>query len=93
MTVMNAILDRNKREKVIAELTCCHLMLMANAIGIDLSRNEAIAFLNEDGHAHEMWRRMMKAGQEYVLSTLQDANPKPKNHAWALAHRTVAPPA
>lgn len=63
--------EKKQREKVVAELTLAHLMQLAGECGHSLSREEALAFLNQDGRAYAMWKHMMKAGEEYFKSTLQ----------------------
>ncbi len=63
--------EKKKREKVIAEITLAHLTQFACEAGRSLSQQEAIAFLNQDGRAYAMWKRMMQAGEEYIKSTLQ----------------------
>jgi hypothetical protein len=64
---------KKQREKVVAEITTFHLTQMMQELSGSLSREEAIAFLNQDGRAYEMWRHMMHAGEAYVKSTLQAA--------------------
>jgi hypothetical protein len=63
--------EKKKREKVVAEITLAHLMQLAQEAGHPLSQEEAIAFLNQDGRAYAMWKKMMQAGEEYFKSTLQ----------------------
>jgi hypothetical protein len=63
--------EKKKREKVIAEITATHLTEFAHEIGTKLSMEEAVAFLNRDGRAYAMWKRMMQAGEEYIKLTLQ----------------------
>jgi hypothetical protein len=63
--------DHKKREKVVAEISLAHLMQCAAATGRALSQDEAIVFLNEDGRAYEMWKRMMAAGEDYIRSVLR----------------------
>ena len=65
--------QKKQREKVVAEITTFHLTQMMQGLSQSLSREEAIAFLNQDGRAYEMWRHMMHAGEAYVKSTLQPA--------------------
>jgi len=63
--------EKKKRRKVVAEISAAHLAQFAANIGSYLSREEAIAFLNNAGHAYEMWKCMMQAGEEYITSALQ----------------------
>ena len=63
--------EKKKREKVIAEITLAHLTQFACEAGKSLTQQEAIAFLNQDGRAYAMWKKMMQAGEEYFKSTLQ----------------------
>ena len=63
--------EKKKREKVVAEITLAHLAQFALESGRTLSREEAIAFLNQDGRAEAMWKHMMHAGEEYIKSNLQ----------------------
>ena len=53
--------NRN-RERVIAEITLFHLIRLGNEHGCSVSRERAIAFLNEEERAQEMWKHMMGAG-------------------------------
>lgn len=63
--------EKKKRQKVVAEITVSHLTELAAGMGSALNHEEAITFLNHAGHAYEMWKRMMQAGEEYVKSVLQ----------------------
>jgi len=69
--------EKKKRDKVTAELSVAHLLEFAGEIGQELSREEAVAFLNRDGHAYEMWQRMMHAAEDYIKSALQRQVPAP----------------
>ena len=53
-----------------AEITLPHLMRLANEHGCPVSRGQALAFLNEQGRAFEMWKHMMQAGEEFVAPNL-----------------------
>lgn len=72
--------EKKKREKVTAEITLAHLTQFAREAGRPLSQEEAIAFLNQNGRAYDMWKHMMHAGEEYIKSTLLRA-PIPMPHA------------
>lgn len=63
--------EKKKRQKVVAEITVAHLTEFASEIDSELTQDEAIAFLNEEGRAYEMWKHMMRAGEEYIKSALQ----------------------
>ena len=56
--------ERKKREKVVAEITVSHLTQVAGELGRPLTAEEAIAFLNQQGRAYEMWKHMMHAAEE-----------------------------
>jgi len=62
--------EKKKREKVVAEITLTHLTEFAQGMGLRMTRDEAIAFLNQNGHAYDMWKHMMQAGEEYIKSAL-----------------------
>jgi hypothetical protein len=42
-------------------------------MGASLSAPDALVFLNEHGRAYEMWQHMMRAGEDYIKSKLQEA--------------------
>lgn len=69
------MLDRRPREKVVAEITLAHLTQFANQMGRSLTPEEALDFLNQNGRAYEMWKRMMQAGEDYIKSSLQTPTP------------------
>ena len=63
---------KKQREKVVAEITTFHLTQLAQtALGRALTRDEAIAFLNDGDRAYDMWKRMMHAGEAYIQSAIQ----------------------
>ena len=64
--------DKKKREKIVAEITTFHLTQMVQGLGRSLSREEAVAFLNEGGRAYDIWKHMMHAGEAYIESALQN---------------------
>jgi hypothetical protein len=43
---------------------------LANEHGCSVTRQQAAAFLNQEGHAYEMWKHMMQAGEEFIASSL-----------------------
>ena len=57
---------------MMAEITLSHLLRLANEQGCPVSQEQALAFLNEQGHAFEMWKHMMQAGEEFIASSLLD---------------------
>ena len=62
---------KKQREKVTAEITTFHLSQLAQtALGRALSREEAIAFLNDGDRAYDMWKHMMHAGEAYIQSSI-----------------------
>ena len=62
--------EGKKRERVVAELTYGHLMEIAKRAGQPMSKADAIRFLNQRGHANEIWRRMVAAGEDYLKESL-----------------------
>ena len=78
--------EKKKRQKVVAEITVAHLTEFAGEIGRELTENEAIAFLNEEGRAYEMWKRMMRAGEDYLKSVLQHQPRTPLSAARSTSH-------
>jgi hypothetical protein len=63
--------EKKFRQKVVAEITLAHLIQCAQELGRTLTTEEALDFLNQNGRAYEMWKRMMQAGEEYMKSALQ----------------------
>jgi sarcosine oxidase delta subunit len=47
---------KKDRDRVMAEITLPHLLRLANEHGCSVSRQQALAFLNDQGRAFEMWR-------------------------------------
>jgi hypothetical protein len=64
--------EKKKRERVVAEITLTHLTQVAGAMGRTLNHEEALAFLNQDGRAYDMWKHMMLAGEEYIKTSLKN---------------------
>ncbi|MGC2472965.1 MAG: hypothetical protein WA485_01415 [Candidatus Sulfotelmatobacter sp.] len=62
--------DKKDRERVIAEITLSHLMRMGNEQGCPVSREQALAFLNQQGRAFEMWKHMMQAAEAFIAGSL-----------------------
>ncbi len=63
--------EKKKRQRVTAEITAAHLTELASKLKCPLTHAQAIALLNNEGHAYEMWKWMMKAGEEYIRFALQ----------------------
>jgi len=60
-------------QKVVSEMTATHLQQFAREMGASLSGRDALVFLNEHGRAYEMWKQMMRAGEEYIKTKLQES--------------------
>jgi len=61
--------QKRNRDRVMAEITPFHLMRLASERGSSLSREQAIAFLNQES-AQEMWKHMMQAGLDFIACSL-----------------------
>jgi len=63
---------------VMAEITLSHLLRLATEQGCPVSRKQALAFLNQEGRAFEMWKQMMQADEEVIARSLlrQCINPE-----------------
>lgn len=61
------------RQKVVAEMTPAHLQQFARELGTSLSAPDALIFLNERGRAYEMWKEMMRAGEQYIKASLRES--------------------
>lgn len=74
--------DRKLRDKVTAEITIAHLVQFANESGRPISHEDAMAFLNQQGRAYEMWKQMMHAAEEYIKTALHSRSPVllPRQH-------------
>ena len=53
---------------------------VAAGIGRELSYEEAMAFLNQQGDAYDMWKQMMRAGEDYIKHTLRGGRTLPISH-------------
>ena len=67
--------DKKKRERVVAEITAAHLTMFVQSQGRSLTREQAVAFLNQGGRAYDMWKHMMHAGEQYIKSSLEQLPP------------------
>jgi hypothetical protein len=62
--------EKKDRDRVMAEITLPHLLRLATEQGFPVSREQALAFLNQEGRAFEMWKQMMQAGEEFIAGSL-----------------------
>ena len=69
---------KRNRERVSAEITLSYLMRLAIEQGCPVSREQALEFLNEQGRAYEMWKRMMQAAEDFIARSLR-GNPLRKS--------------
>jgi hypothetical protein len=67
---VKAMTDKKDRERVIAEITLSHLIRLGNEQGYPVSRQQAVAFLNQEGRAFEMWKYMMQAAEVFIVGSL-----------------------
>ncbi len=75
-----AMSEKKDRERVIAEITLSHLMRLGNEQGCPVSREEALAFLNQEGRAFEMWKHMMQAAEDFIACSLLRHSLIPRGH-------------
>jgi len=69
---------RKDRDRVMAEITLSYLLRLANKNGCPVSREQALVFLNQQGFAHEMWRQMMQAGEDFIARSLLGQSIRPE---------------
>ena len=82
--------DKKDRERVIAEITLSHLMRLGKEQGCPVSRDQALAFLNQEGRAFEMWKHMMQAAEEFIAHSLFRRSFSAGGHSeFAYRHRPV----
>ena len=55
---------------MIAEITLSHVIRLGNEQGCPVSREQALAFLNQEGRAFEMWKHMMQAAEGLIAGSL-----------------------
>ena len=72
--------DKKDRERVIAEITLAHLMRLGSEQGCPVSRQQALAFLNQEGLAFEMWKHMMQAAEDFIAGSLFQHSFTPEGH-------------
>jgi hypothetical protein len=65
------MIEKRTRKKVTAEISVRHLMRLANECGCAVSPEQALAFMNEDGRAFEMWKHMMHAAEDFIACSLR----------------------
>ena len=65
---------------MIAEITLSHLMRLGNEQGCPVSRQQALAFLNQEGRAFEMWKHMMQAAEDFIAGSLFQHSFTPGGH-------------
>ena len=72
--------DKKDRERVIAEITLSHLIGLGNEQGCPVSRQQALAFLNQEGRAFEMWKHLMQAAEDFIAGSLFQHSSPPGGH-------------
>ena len=77
---VKAMTDKKDRERVIAEITLSHLIRLGNEQGCPVSRQQALAFLNQEGRAFEMWKHMMQAAEDFIAGSLLQHSLPPGGH-------------
>ena len=78
--------QKRNRDRVMAEITPFHLMRLASERGSSLSREQAVALLNQEC-AQRMWQHMMQAGLDFIACILPSDTADPKE-AQAFAANT-----
>ena len=77
---VKAMTDKKDRERVIAEITLSHLIRLGTEQGYRVSRQQALAFLNQEGRAFEMWKHMMQAAEDFIAGSLFHHSFSPGGH-------------
>ena len=62
--------EKKDRDRVTAEITLPYLLRLAKEQGCAVSQEQAVTFLNQEGHAYEMWKHMMQAGEDFIVCSL-----------------------
>jgi len=91
---MELMTEKKDRDRVMAEITLSHVLRLATLHGSPVSREQALAFLNQEGRAFEMWKQMMQAGEEFIARSLLRQCISPESllsHAIANLRRAVKP--
>jgi hypothetical protein len=81
------ITEKKSRERVMAEITISYVLRLANEHGCPMSREQALAFLNQQGRAYEMWKQMMQAGEDFIARSLWGADTLLPSDTLAAAYR------
>ncbi len=74
--------QKKDRDRVMAEITLSHLLRLANEHGCPVSREQALAFLNQRGRAYEMWKHMMQAGEDFIVRSYGELMRYPRVILW-----------
>ena len=61
--------QKRNRDRVMAEITPFHVMRLVSERGSSLSREQAMALLNQEC-AQRMWQHMMQAGLDFTACSL-----------------------
>ena len=77
---VKAMTGKKDRERVIAEITLSHLIRLGNEQGCPVSRQQALAFLNQEGPAFEVWKHMMQAAEDFIPGSLFQHSFTPGGH-------------
>ena len=81
---------KKDRERVIAEITLSHLIRLGNEQGCPVSRQQALALLNQEGRAFEMWKHMMQAAEDFIACSLFQHSFSSRGHnGFVSGHRPV----
>ncbi len=72
--------EKKDRERVIAEITLSHMMRLGDEQDCPVSREQALAFLNQEGQAFEMWKHMMRAAEDFIACSLLRHSLSPRGH-------------
>jgi len=72
--------EKKDRERVIDEITLSHLIRLGTEQGCPVSRQQALAFLNQEGRAFEMWKHMMQAAEDFISGSLFQHSFTPGGH-------------
>jgi len=62
--------EKKDRDRVVAEITLSHVLRLATEQDSPESREQALAFFNQAGHAYEMWKHMMQAAEDFIGCSL-----------------------
>ena len=62
--------EKKDRDRVMAEITLSHVLRLATEQDAPESREQALAFINQAGHAYEMWKHMMQAAEDFIGCSL-----------------------